>query len=317
MPPQVTIGVVVNPRARQAGAPGLVEALRGIVGADGLVVETKDPPALERAIAEFAARKLEVVATCGGDGTNLATATQLVRRFPAGELPRLAILRGGTVNTIAQNLGIRGKPTMILSDIMARRRAGLPAKEVGQDLLRVVSTVGEGAALYGFLFAAGMGARFLEEYYAKPRPGVGWAGVLAARVIASSLVSGAFARRLFAPVVARLVLDGEPLALARFKLLVASTVPDVGIGMRVAWRAGEQPNRFHVVASALPVSAFARQVKRVLAGEPLAGQPHVDRLARSLTIELDGPQVYTLDGELFRSDKISISVGPRIWILKP
>ena len=304
------IGVVVNRNAAGARRPGLAERLAALCGDDGAVRQTRTPGELASVLDEFAARGCDLVAMCGGDGTNLATITAAVRSFGEGALPRFALLRGGTVNTVARNLGIGGTPEQILAALVRRRRAGTPVREVGQDLLDV-----EGR--FGFLFAAGMGARFLERYYAGPVLGVPWASVLAARTVLSSLVKGGFARSLFEPLPCTLVADGAELPIAEVRLLVASVVADVGIGMRVAWRAGQQPNRFHVVASALPMRSMALQLGRVIAGEALAGGPHVDLLARELEVRFTRPQSFTLDGELFREERVRVRVGPRIWIEKP
>jgi diacylglycerol kinase family enzyme len=181
----------------------------------------------------------------------------------------------------------------------------------GQDLLSV-------NGLYGFLFASLMGARFLEAYYGGPSPGPAWAGLLAARTIASSLVKGRFSQWLFSPVELTLEVDGKrPDHITRPRLLLASTVPDVGIGMKVTWQAGRQPGRFHLVATELSTTRMALQVHKVLTGRPLSGGPHLDVLAQRATIEFAQPQTYTLDGDLFRETRVEIAVGPRLWIARP
>ncbi|HUS65058.1 MAG TPA: diacylglycerol kinase family protein [Kofleriaceae bacterium] len=305
------IGVVLNPNALGVRRrPGMRERLQQILGHRGEVIETRTPEDLAAAARHFAEGGVHVVGTCGGDGTNLSTVTEMVRAYGVDHLPTFAILRGGTVNTIAENLAIRGKPEEILGRLVARADAGeVPTR--GQDLLVVNK-------MYGFLFAAAMGARFLEAYYGGPLPGPAWAAVLAARTVASSLVTGAFARWLFAPVEMALEIDGR--AVTDFvapRLFLASTVPDVGIGMKVTWQAGKQPGRFHLIASNLSTVAMGLQLHRVLAGQPLAGSPHLDTLAAHARIRFAEPQTFTLDGELFRERDVDIAVGPRLWIARP
>ena len=133
----------------------------------------------------------------------------------------------------------------------------------------------------------------------------------------SSLGSGPWARWLFEPLAVDLHADGVRLAIDRVRLLVASTIPDVGIGMRVAWQAGREPGRFNVVASALGTTQMALQLDRVLLGKRLHGQPHVDQLAQALSIRFREPQSWTLDGELFSDEKIDIGIGPRIRVVSP
>jgi diacylglycerol kinase family enzyme len=304
------IAVVINPNALGVRrSRGLPEKLRAIVGGDGEVVVTNTPGELASAARRFKAEGVEIVAACGGDGTNLSTLTELVHAY-GDALPTFAILRGGTVNTIAHNLGIRGTPEKVLQRLVAAAKKEGTLPGVGQDLLAV-------NGLYGFLFASLMGARFLEAYYGGSRPGPAWAGLLALRTVGSSLVHGSFARWLFSPAQLALTVDGQPQPAPDCRLLVASVVPDVGIGMRVAWRAGVEPRTFHLVASGLSTTSMALQLHRVLRGKPLAGAPHVDRLATSARIEFPETQTYTLDGDLFRSRKVDLSIGPRVWIARP
>jgi diacylglycerol kinase family enzyme len=305
------IGVIVNPNALGVRRrPGLRDRLARIVGAQGEVVETRTPDDLVSAVRRFHDAGARLVAACGGDGTNLSVITDVVKTW-GGPLPTIGILRGGTVNTIAENLGIGGEPEQILQRIVAHGAQGEEVPSRGQDLLAV-------NGLYGFLFASLMGARFLEAYYGGPRPGPTWAAALAARTVASSLVNGRFAQWLFSPVEAELTVDGVRASdLDRPRLLLASTVRDVGIGMKVTWQAGHQPARFNFIASGLSTTAMALQFHKVVAGRPLDGAPHLDVLARTARIVFAQPQTYTLDGDLFRETHVEIAVGPRLWIARP
>jgi diacylglycerol kinase (ATP) len=303
------LAVVLNPNAHGVRrAPGLAERLRAIVGDSGEVVVTHTAAELAASARRFAAAGVELVAACGGDGTNLATLTELVRAYGPDQLPRFAILRGGTVNTVAGNLGVRGRPEELLGRLVVALRGGHVAT-VDQDLLAVDGR-------YGFLFASLMGARFLEAYYRNSSPGPAWAALLAVRTAASSLVQGSFAGSLFASVPIELTVDGERLPDESYRLLVASVVPDVGIGMRVAWQAGMRPRHFHLLASGLSTTSMALQLPRVLSGRPLAGAPHVDRLAARVHIRFAAPQSYTLDGDLFAAGELELAIGPRVAIVK-
>jgi diacylglycerol kinase family enzyme len=255
------------------------------------------------------------VATCGGDGTNLSTVTELMRSYGAERLPIVALLRGGTVNTVAQNLGVHGRPEEILQRLVARLDAGGAPPTVEQELVEVRPD--GGAPLYGFLFAAAMGARFLQAYYGGPLPGMTWALALTARTVASCIVSGPYARWLFSPVELELTIDGERATdVERARLLLAATVRDVGLGMKVTWQAGRRPGRFNLIASELSTPRMAAQLHRVRAGLPLAGWPHLDCLARRATVRFAAPQTFTLDGELFRTSQVELTAGPRLRVAR-
>jgi diacylglycerol kinase family enzyme len=305
------IAVILNPNALGVRrSPGLADRLRRVTDGAGEVVVTHTPAELAAAARRFAGEGVDVVATCGGDGTNLSTVTELVRAYGphSDRLPTFAILRGGTVNTIAQNLAIHGRPEEILGRIVAAaRNGGVPT--VGQDLLEV-------NGLFGFLFASLMGARFLEAYYGGIHPGVVSATWLTARTVVSSFVQGRMARWLFSPADVTLTVDGEALPTEAYRLLVASTVPDVGMGFRVPWQAGREPGRFHLVASGLSTTSMALQLHRVFRGRPLSGRPHLDRLATRVHVRFATPQTYTLDGDLFRATDVEIVTGPRLAVAR-
>lgn len=331
------IGIIVNPHARRASDPGLAARLRAQIAAHGaqercLLQVTPDEAALSAALADFAARGALVVATCGGDGTVMATITGILRAFDPQRLPRLLILRGGTVNTIARNLRLRGRPEDLLAFVLAAPGgvSGVPVRP--QDLICVRAEGQE--ERYGCLFAAAMGARFLQTYYQTPNPSLADAALLVARTVASTFVpgGGALARRLFADTEAALVIDGQKVRARHFRLLLCATVPDVGLGMRVTWQAGRAPGQFHVIASRLPILTMARQLPRVLAGRALVGpgspqaessadgdrqDMHLDRMAADLRLRFPAPQPYTLDGDLFTATEIHISAGPRLLVLCP
>src|ERR1051325_5159323 len=81
------IGIITNPNAK-----GLVkdrslgQRLADIVGSDGIVYEPRTPDDLKGAIREFRRRGVKIIATCGGDGTNLTTLTEMVRVWQAKQV---------------------------------------------------------------------------------------------------------------------------------------------------------------------------------------------------------------------------------------
>jgi len=383
------IGIITNPNALGlVRDKRLARRLADIVGPEGVVYETRTPEELRDAVRELHDRRVDVLATCGGDGTNLSTLTEIVRTWrglpsasvlaqaergddhpsgdgapadwpspgtwsapdaaaiaddnwpaepvdplrvgqspplrspnaptgqvppahhPADGLPQFAILRGGTVNTVANNLGVRGHPEEILARLVSRYRNRGSVPRVGVDLLEVNGR-------YGFLFGAAMPGRFFEAYYGGPATGVAWAGALAARAAASGLLRGSFARWMFEPLEIAIAVDGEAIAARAFTLVVAATVQNVGIGVRITYRAGTQPGRFHLIASSLPPSRLIGQAARVFTGRPLRGTPHTDTLAARASLRFAAPQTYTLDGDLFRADRVALACGPRIDILTP
>src|SRR5262249_40860469 len=76
------IGIITNPNALGlVRDKRLARRLADIVGNDGIVYETRTPEELRDAVRELHERRVDVLATCGGDGTNLSTLTEVVRTW--------------------------------------------------------------------------------------------------------------------------------------------------------------------------------------------------------------------------------------------
>lgn len=305
------IGVITNPRARAvARDPMLPRRLAQIGGKSTLVVETRDLDEVPSAVREFADRGVQVIAACGGDGTSQALLTEMVRTY-GDRLPRLAILRGGTVNTVANNLGIRGSPEDIFTRLVACRNRGMVEPTEKRAALSVNGAV-------GFLFGAAFASRFYEIYNRRSDRGAARAVLMAARVTSSALLGGAYARDLFRPVTARITADGNLLPGTSWTLLVASTLMDVGLGIRITYRALERPDCFHLVASGLSPFHLARQFHKTFMARPLAGPGHHDLLLGEMEVEFpEGPQPYILDGDLFQADRLEVRAGPAVRLSIP
>ena len=123
------IGVLLNPNALGVRRRhDLGERFRAILGRDGVLVETRTPDEVPGAIARFAEMGCDPVGICGGDGTNLSTVTGYMHGLVNGRgLPRFVLLPGGTVNTVAKNLRIRGGPEQVLRRTVEQIRAAVAA----------------------------------------------------------------------------------------------------------------------------------------------------------------------------------------------
>ncbi len=305
------IGVVTNPNAKGVVRdPLLSHRLAAIGGRSTLVVETRDLAELQQAMKEFAAQGVDIVAACGGDGTNLAVLTTMIQAYSADKLPAFAILRGGTVNTVAANLGVKGHPEDILSRLVACRQRGMVEPVEVRPLLCVNGS-------YGFLFGSAMASRFFEAYYNGPATGLVWASFLAARITFSSLLGTKFSRWLFQPMVARVTVDGKVLPQQQWTLLVASTLMNVGLQIRITYRALERDGHFHLIASGMSPSYLARQIHKTFLARPLKGEPHFDLLPKEVIIEFERPEAYIMDGDLFHAERVVVTNGPRVRLCSP
>lgn len=331
------VALLVNPRARRARDPDLIDRLQHAADRRGVaatVITTSAPDLLPDVLRAQRQAGVDVLAVCGGDGTLMTLLAAAAQAYDV--LPPLLLLPGGTMNTVARNLGIRGQPQQVWSRALAllsncRDAARLPLCRA--DILRVdvhdqrplIGTEPDMHAPatqrthYGFILGAAMGARYLAAYDSRPDRGLGWAAWLALRTIGSSLIPGGgpFARWLFGATPAQLCIDGDQQHIDALRLLLCATVPDVGLGFRVPWQAGSVSGRFHLIASGIPITRNALQVPRILRGLPLRGAPHIDRLAGRAQIRFERAQQITLDGEVFAASALDLSLGPPLPVILP
>jgi len=312
------VDVVVNRNAGRLGEGSpLGDAIARAAAARGARLHpTRSLADLASVARDIAARGTDAVVLAGGDGTTMAAISAIALAWPEGApLPPIALAGGGTVGTIARNFGARGAARS-WAERVVRAACDGTARAERKPTLRVRDS--GGGDRVGFIFGAGLVARFFDVYASSPRQGVAAAAAIAARVFAGSFVGSTLARRILDPAPCALAVDGAQHASRAWSLVLASVVRDVGLHLLATYRAGEELERFHVVASGLSARALGSQMPRVLAGRPLTGEPRVDALARSIavTFEDDGG-AYVLDGDVMHARAATVEAGPAISILGP
>jgi diacylglycerol kinase family enzyme len=327
---------IVNRRAREldttrdpAGSRALLDVFRARRPGHR-VVETHSLADLEAAAEEIARVVPDAVVLAGGDGSYMAGVTALVRSFTAagrGEdgLPAIAFAPGGTASTVARNWGFRGGGLFSSGtrDAVHYTSRLLDAASAGRAKVTLRPTLrcaDDTETRIGFIVGAGLVSRFFEVYDGEGARGYRGAASIVARVFGGSFTNGALAGRILTPVPCAIEVDGERAPFDRTSLVCASVVRDLGIGIRLLYRAGEATDRFHVVATPLGPSRLGPQLPLVLAGRPLLGARNVDTLAQSLELrfrlgERGGAGAYVLDGELLRADVVRVTPGPVLRVL--
>ncbi len=316
------IDVIVNTTARRyESAPALVNELRAASHGQAVFHATRDLSELDDVCAAAALAKSDLVVLTGGDGSLMAGTSALARAFH-DRLPKVGFLPAGTAAIISKNWGIKGDPVALLRRILARGRA-LPS--VRRPTLRVRAETANGIEeRVGFIFGTGLVAKFFELYYADGARGNRGAAKLVARIFAESFVGGGFARQVLDPLPCTIEVDGRALRPEAFSLVCAAVVRDVGLHLVVNHRAGDDPERPHLVASALPSQQLGWRMPLVLAGRSIGGEGAFDDLVGRFTVRFprptpaqpaDGP--YVLDGDILRAAAVHVSAGPPLDVVKP
>jgi len=287
-------GVIANARARRTGRDArLAERLRRLVPAEYLHF-TGDPDELRTAIERLHSLGVEHLVLVGGDGTAGGTLTPLVAAFGESPLPRVSLVAGGTINTIAHSLRSHASAEQTVERILEEAE---PKLDSVRPLIRVEPDTGP--ARGGLIFANGVGARWLEQYYRSDELGVVAAAGLVGRIAISGLLRTPFARELFAPAPFELAVDGVPLDARSFTVTGASSVRDVGLGFRPFLSAGRDPERFHFLhtdASATRLSAELPALRLGFHGRASCLHHHS---ARRVSLRFASPEPWSIDADLY------------------
>jgi diacylglycerol kinase family enzyme len=311
-----SVHLVINRRARRLcdSTSPLLATLNDEARRSKLVVhETFQPHELDALARDILATKPRAVVLAGGDGAYTAGVTALVRASGASPLPPIAFAPGGTVSTTARNWGMRGDLAPYATRLL-RAIAEDTARADERASLRVTD---DDAERIGFIWGAGLVARFFDAYYAQPRAGYAAAAVIVARIFVGSPFGGKLARRVLTPVPCEVSIDGVVQSARGYSLMVASVVRNLGLHMHVLHRAGEDPERLHFVASPLGAPLLGPQMPLVLLGKRLHGRGHVDALTREARVRFAERDTYVLDGDVHTTREVTVRAGPRLVLLAP
>ena len=304
------IGVITNPRSRRNRRdPRLAKHLAYVLGEKGQLYSPRDLDALESVAQHFLEREVDVLAINGGDGTAHVVLSAFVHVYGKTPLPKIALLRGGTMNTVAAGLGIRGRPEALLGKLVDQYHAGEPLPVVERNLIMVEDHV-------GFLFGNGLVTRMLTVYYGGSEPSPWKAFRLLVRAVWSTIIGGAFIKRLVAPISMEVELDGRSLPHRQWLCLMAGTVEDIGMRFRPFTRVARHPGCLEVMGIACTVTRLLMLLPAMRRARLMEDPDVTMELGKRLVLRSADPIPYTIDGDSFPGNKeLVIQVGPRVRLV--
>lgn len=333
------VGVLVNPNARKnAGQPDRAARLAAVLGARGLVKETRTLAEVGPCLDALCAAGVTTFVADGGDGSlhwllNAAAARVGVERL-AEAVPLALPTNGGTIDFVARHAGVKGR-----AEALMRRLVATPGGAAAFEVSRVPTLVLRGERLdeagalrpferVGFAAAvAGIGSGFFDLYERSSRGPLGILQVIARTSTACVLDLGPWrrlatralledGRRAMGRVAARVEVDGRPLPFAELTALHVGAFPiNLGGLVRVFPRAGE--GVLHMNGGAPTILGMIRNLPRLLLGRPLAGRDLVDGPAREVRVEATGPAPLrpVVDGERLEGVRsLVVSPGPVVTV---
>lgn len=323
------IGVVLNPKSRRnLRDPGAALRLSRRLGDHGVLRTAASVEELYRIAEDFRRVDIDVLAISGGDGTGHVTLTGFLNVYGGHTMPHVALLRGGTMNTVANSIGVaRGRPDGLLQRLVAAyaRRTVEPLHHAERYTMRIAAAKGhdsERKAQFGFLFGTGVVHGFLSEYYGSGEPSPLVALKILARASASAFVRGEMIRRMAAPFHGKITLaNGTRWDDRDYLAVAAGTIAQIGLDFkpfhRFAEGDGEGGGAFHVLGIHASPTSFVIELPRVHRGHPMRpGKAHEAVSTRMLVESTRGPLRYMIDGDLHISETpVEVTMGPRVHLV--
>ena len=305
------IGVVTNPRAKKnATDPARIQRLRRILRNEVIFREARTLGELADIAREFRRSRIATLVIDGGDGTLHHTLSAFIPVYREADLPPIGLLRGGTMNTIASSLGIKGSSEGFLQRIVSTIKGWASLELVRANTLRVNNR-------YGFIFGLGFPVNLLDAYYRGKGRGR-WKTIRVLVTILSSTLEKEGARaNFFQPFEADIWLDGEKLPIERYTAILGSTVKGVGLGFKPTRRAGEKEGLFQILCLDMGPRRMGLSALKVLLGMELRDEKLFNRMATRSVIKLKKPADMQIDGEIFKGQReIGLHVGPAIRFIR-
>jgi diacylglycerol kinase family enzyme len=306
------IGIIINPHSRSHRRdPSKADRLGFIVGDKGSCHTTQTLQDVEELAGEFKKRKIEILGISGGDGTIHKTLTSFVRIYGNDPLPKIALLRGGTMNNLANTLNIKGMPEKILSNVILKYHEDIPFEEKEIDLMRINSD-------YGFLFGTGLVSRFIEIYnrHSNGDPSPWFALKLLTRAMLSAIFLTKLSLHLCERFDAKITVDGKAAPFKNYMMLFAGTTDNLGLHFKPLYRAISVPGQFQLVAISTTPRRLLSSFPAAFFGRPSKSDDYYDVVGKHAVIEFANPQKYVVDGDIpEEAFRVEISVAQRLKVI--
>lgn len=293
------VGVVHNPRSganlRSAAS------MRRVFDAHPEIPrrDACEPDEVAQALHEMAERGVDTIAISGGDGTVSAVLNTVFGASPFPRVPLLAVLRGGTANMTARDVGLRGRHARALRMLIERAgRGGDALAVIERPVMRIEPGAGR-APVFGMYFGAAAIAQGIA--YCKRhvhalglRGEIGPAVTLARFVIAMARGE----RAIVAPVPMTVAIDGGTPAAFDCEIVHVTTLEQMVLGLRPWW--GNEAAPLHYASVRAGPRHWLKALPGLLRGRPngytTPENGYQSRNASRLEIGLDSP--FFVDGEI-------------------
>lgn len=300
------IVVIANPHSgKNKKNPKIIENFRNILGAKGELLIPQSLEEMEEKLKGLREQQVDIICINGGDGTIHKTITALFHTYGDGPWPKLALLKGGTMNNIARNMGI---PVLKNANKMLKEVVeGSNYKTITKHPLIVDETYA------GFIYGTSGISAFLEQYYDGGNASAWKGAVMAVRSISSALIGGAYAGKIFASRPIQISVDGQKAKADHATNMGISTVTDVGFYLRPFYATLNRPDIAHMITMNCSPLYIAFALPQMWMAKPTNTSYIEDMSGQVIEMNFTGEQSYTLDGDLYPVNGAqTIRVGPAV-----
>ncbi len=304
------IGVVLNPYSKTYKRnPTKLEQMAFIIGDKASCKPTDDLDDLHRVADEFKSRDIDILAISGGDGTIHCTLSAFLKVYGDKPLPKIALLRGGTVNIIASTMGLKGTTEKLLSQLLIKYHNNKPFETKKLRLTKINDN-------FGCIFGMGAGYNFMNEYYSHKTLKPFIAGKTICQAIVSTMMDGPMSQRLFKRFDAQVTVDGKSWPISNYCAIVTGSIRQIGLGFNVFNTMITQNERIHILGVSTTPKEIISQIRRLRSGLPAIHPGMIENSALDIEIRCAEPMPYTIDGDLLPGETFfKISPGPELTVL--
>lgn len=303
---RLRVGAVNNPLSGQNLKKGSMQTVLDVLSAHPEVLQHGGQTLedIRDAAAHLCREGVEILVVNGGDGTVQAALTGMFSQPPAGRLPLLLLLPGGTTNMIAMDIGVpKERPAATLDRFLNGAKEGrVPADVVQRPVIRMQR--GDRAPIFGMFFGAGAiyhGINFCRRWLYR----VGLKGEIGPGVAMSVFILQAVLGKreaVIPPLHAAGRIDHEMFDGKEYHALMVSTLEHLFLRIRPFWGGGNRPLK--LTGFSVPVRHAWRVAIPILRGRPnryvRPENGYESCTAREIELRIDSG--FTLDGELFEPE---------------
>lgn len=304
------VGIIVNPHASgNRKIQNLVARIKNIIGNRAYLEVTENLTHLKDIAKQFVERGITLLGISGGDGTLHHTITTFINILKKGELPKIFLLCGGTMNTIATALKIKEKQERALAKIKEYLDGKRSARIIEKSLIKIEEK-------YGFIFGGGLVSTFLNEYYSGDERGPLKAAKVIWRFMKTAIFKTEDYKRLFPEFRGRIKTPEGGREFEKLTAFIGATVREIGLHFKITHRA-DSTNKFHFLATEFSPYHIILRIPKLFFGIPIEHPLLMESVTENVEIELDRPFLYTMDGDIYTAENSHLiaELGPSIKII--